>query len=129
MIGGLILGGSSTNSRVVVRGLGPSLADAGVSGTLADPTLDLRDANGARLTFNDNWIDDAATATQLFSFGLAPKNAKEAAILANLPPGAFTAILAGKDGGTGVGLVEIYNLHQEMVRGRGFEPLTPTVSR
>jgi len=111
MIGGLILGGSSNNSRVVVRGLGPSLTAAGVAGALTDPTLDLRDANGARLTFNDNWADDAATATQLSSFGLAPNNAKEAAILANLPPGAFTAILAGKDGGTGVGLVEIYNLH------------------
>jgi hypothetical protein len=94
-----------------VRGLGPSLTAAGVAGALTDPTLDLRDANGARLTFNDNWADDTATATQLSSFGLAPNNAKEAAILANLPPGAFTAILAGKDGGTGVGLVEIYNLH------------------
>jgi hypothetical protein len=111
MIGGLILGGSANNSRIVVRGLGPSLGDAGVGATLADPTLDLRDANGARLTYNDNWVDDAATAAELISFGLAPKNAKEASILASLPPGAFTAILAGKEGGTGVGLVEIYNLH------------------
>jgi spore coat protein A, manganese oxidase len=111
MIGGLILGGSANSTKVVVRGLGPSLADAGLSATLADPTLDLRDANGARLVYDDNWQDDATTATQLTSFGLAPKKAQEAAILINLPPGAFTAILAGKDGGTGVGLIEIYNVH------------------
>jgi FtsP/CotA-like multicopper oxidase with cupredoxin domain len=111
MIGGLILGGSANSTRIVVLGLGPSLADAGLGTTLADPTLDLRDANGARLTYDDNWQDDAATASQLTSFGLAPKKAQEAAILIDLPPGAFTAILADKDGGTGVGLVEIYNLH------------------
>jgi hypothetical protein len=111
LIGGLILGASVNSTRVVVRGLGPSLGDAGIRATLADPTLDLRDANGASLTYNDNWQDDAATAAQLTSLGLAPKRAQEAAILTNLPPGAFTAILAGKNGGTGVGLVEIYNLH------------------
>ena len=111
MIGGLILGGSANSTRIVVLGLGPSLADAGLGATLADPTLDLRDANGARLTYDDNWQDDVATAAQLISFGLAPKKAQEAAILIDLPPGAFTAILADKGGGTGVGLVEIYNLH------------------
>jgi FtsP/CotA-like multicopper oxidase with cupredoxin domain len=111
MIGGVILGASTNGTRVVVRGLGPSLADAGIRTPLVDPTLDLRDANGASLIYDDNWQEDAATAAQLTSFGLAPKKAQEAAILANLPPGAFTAILAGKDGGTGVGLVEIYNLH------------------
>ena len=111
MIGGMILGGSTNNTRVIVRGLGRTLADAGLGTPLADPTLDLRDANGARLTYDDNWQDDAATATQLSSFGLAPKMAEEAAILTSLPPGAFTAILADKNGGTGVGLIEIYNLH------------------
>jgi FtsP/CotA-like multicopper oxidase with cupredoxin domain len=111
MIGGVILGASANGTRVVVRGLGPSLADVGIRTPLANPTLDLRDANGASLIYGDNWQEDAATAAQLTSLGLAPKKAQEAAILANLPPGAFTAILAGKDGGTGVGLVEIYNLH------------------
>ena len=111
MIGGMILGGSVNSSKVVVRGLGPSLVDAGLGSTLADPTLELRDANGARLTYDDNWQDDAAMATQLTAYGLAPKKAQEAAILATLPPGAFTAILADKNGGTGIGLIEIYNLH------------------
>jgi len=111
MIGGLILGGSANSTKVVVRGLGPSLADAGLGQTLADPTLDLPMSARVPRQRDDNWQDDAATAAQLTSFGLAPKKAQEAAILINLPPGAFTAILAGKDGGTGVGLVEIYNLH------------------
>jgi hypothetical protein len=111
MIGGAILGGSTNSTRIVVRGLGPSLADAGLGTPLADPILDVRDANGARLTYCDNWQDDAATAAQLTSLGLAPTHPKEAAILANLPAGAFTAIVAGKGGGTGVGMVEIYNLH------------------
>lgn len=111
MIGGMILGGSANSTRIVVRGLGPSLAGSGLGTPLVDPILDLRDANGARLTYCDNWQDDSATAAQLTSFGLAPTQPQEAAILANLPAGAFTAILAGKSGGTGVGLVEIYNLH------------------
>jgi spore coat protein A len=111
MIGGMILGGSANGTRLVVRGLGPSLADAGLRTTLGEPTLDLRDANGARLIFDDNWQDDPAIAAQLTSFGLAPKRLQEAAILTNLPAGAFTAILEDKDGSTGIGLIEIYNLH------------------
>jgi hypothetical protein len=111
MIGGMILGGSANRTRLVVRGLGPSLADSGLRGTLTEPTLDLRDANGARLTFDDNWNDDPTSAGALTAFGLAPKRLQEAAILTNLPAGAFTAILEDKNGGTGIGLIEIYNLH------------------
>jgi FtsP/CotA-like multicopper oxidase with cupredoxin domain len=111
MIGGAILGGSANSTRIVVRGLGPSLAGAGLGTPLANPTLDLRDANGARLNYCDNWQDDAAEAAELTSLGLAPTQPQEAAIFANLPAGAFTAIVAGKNGGTGVGMVEIYNLH------------------
>jgi hypothetical protein len=77
---------------------------------LADPTLELRDSNGALLISNDDWENDATSAAQLSAHGLAPKNLKESGIFASLPPGAFTAILAGKDGGTGLGLVEIYDL-------------------
>jgi hypothetical protein len=63
------------------------------------------------LTANDNWQDDPASAGQLTARGLAPQNSLESGIFASLPPGAFTAILAGKNGGTGVGLVEIYNVN------------------
>jgi len=109
MIGGFILGGGS-GSTVVVRGLGPSLTQSGLNNVLADPTLELRDGNGALLSSNDNWQDDPASAAQLAAHGLALPNPLESGILASLPAGAFTAISAGKNGGTGVGLVEIYHL-------------------
>lgn len=107
MIGGFILGGSG-NSRVIVRGLGPSL---GVNPVLADPTLELHDGNGATLIANDNWQDDPASAAQLTAFGLALPNPNESGIFFFLPPGNFTAIVAGKNGGTGIGLVEVYNIN------------------
>ncbi|MDQ6860259.1 MAG: hypothetical protein M3032_03775 [Verrucomicrobiota bacterium] len=109
MIGGFILGGSTNLTQVAIRGLGPSLSDAGLSDAVADPTLDLRDANGARLIANDNWQDDPDSAGQLTARGLAPKAAAEAAIFTTLPAGNYTAILASKNG-TGIGLVEVYNV-------------------
>ena len=110
MIGGFILGGNN-NTGIVVRGIGPSLGQFGLSPVLADPTLELRDSNGALLIANDNWQDDPVSASQLAFYGLAPQDPNESGIFASLPPGAFTAILAGKNGGTGIGLVEIYNVH------------------
>ncbi len=110
MIGGFILGGSS-NTHVVVRGIGPSLAQFGVPDALADPTLELHDSNGATLVSNDNWQDGPVSASQLTALGLALSDAHESGIYVSLPPGAFTTILAGKDSGTGVGLVEMYNVH------------------
>jgi hypothetical protein len=110
MIGGFILGGSSTPTRVVVRGIGPSLAQFGLNPVLADPVLELRDNNGALLISNDNWQDDPISATQLSGAGFALSDTKESGIFTSLPPGQLTAILAGKNGGVGIGLVEIYNL-------------------
>ena len=110
MIGGFILGGTSGNTRVVVRGIGPSLAAFGISPVLADPTLELHDSNGMLLIANDNWQDDPVSAAQLTANGLAPQDPLESGVFTSLPPGAFTAVLAGKTGGTGIGLVEVYNL-------------------
>jgi hypothetical protein len=110
MIGGFILGASNQNTGVVVRGIGPSLAQFGLSNLLADPTLELRDGNGMLLIANDNWQDDPASAGQLTVHGLAPQNPLESGIFASLPSGAFTAILAGKNSGAGIGLIEIYNV-------------------
>jgi hypothetical protein len=110
MIGGFTLGGASTNARVAVRGIGPSLASSGLSNLLADPTLELHNANGTIMISNDDWTDDSASAAQLTANGLALKNVKESGIFASLPPGPYTAILAGKNGGVGIGLIEIYNL-------------------
>jgi hypothetical protein len=110
MIGGFILGGGNGGNSIAVRGLGPSLSQSGLSRVLADPTLELHDSNGALLASNDNWQDDPAAAGQLMTHGLAPQNSLESGIFVSLPAGAFTAIIAEKNGGTGMGLVEIYNV-------------------
>jgi len=110
LIGGFILAGGTETASVAVRGLGPSLSQFGISNVLEDPVLELRDSNGALLIANDNWQDDSASATQLSAHGLAPQNPLESGIFTSLPAGAFTAILAGKNGGMGVGLAEIYTL-------------------
>lgn len=110
MIGGFILGGGNGGNSIAVRGLGPSLSQSGLSPVLADPTLELHDSNGALLASNDNWQDDPASAGQLNAHGLAPQDSLESGIFVSLPAGAFTAIVAEKNGGTGLGLVEIYNV-------------------
>jgi hypothetical protein len=109
VIAGFILGNHNGNNRVVVRGIGPSLTAFGISNALADPTLELRDNNGALLVLNNNWQDNPAQATELTAAGLAPTNPLESGIAATLPPGAYTALLAGSINGTGVGVVEIYD--------------------
>jgi cytochrome c peroxidase len=113
MIGGFILGGNppqAGNTRVAVRGLGPSLSQFGLGNLLADPTLALHDAYGATLIANDNWNDDPVSAALLSANGLAPTNLNESAIFTTLPPGQFTAILAGNNSGNGIGIIEVYNL-------------------
>jgi hypothetical protein len=110
MIGGFILGNNSGNTRVALRGRGPSLAQFGLSPVLADPTLEVHNSNGDILISNDDWETDPVSAAQLVANGLAPSDPKESGIFTTLPPGQFTAILAGKDGGIGIGVVEIYDL-------------------
>ena len=110
VIGGFFLGGSDRNAQVIIRAIGPSLAQNGVANAIADPTLELRDGNGLLIAFNDNWQDNPAHAAQLVAAEVQPRDDREAAIAQTLPPGAYTAIVAGRAGGTGVGLVEIYNL-------------------
>jgi hypothetical protein len=115
MIGGIIIGaGEGGGSRVVVRALGPSLTSAGVQDVLPDPTLELHDVNGATLATNDNWkINDQTHQSQeaeVIATTLAPTNDLESAIVTTLAPGNYTAVVQGKNGGTGVGLVEAFNL-------------------
>ena len=111
MIGGFILGRGTGTGNVAIRGLGPSLSQFGLNGVVADPTLELRNGNGLLLVSNDNWQDDPAAAAELIAHGLAPQEAHESGIFLTLPPGPVTAILAGRNGGTGIGLVEIYSVH------------------
>jgi hypothetical protein len=111
MIGGIIIGPTgAADATVVVRGIGPSLAAAGVTGTLADPTLELHDGNGVIVATNDDWQDDPDQADLLQGAGLAPSDPHESGIYTTLATGNYTAILQGKNSTTGVGLVEAYNL-------------------
>ena len=110
LIAGFIVGNNIGAAKVVVRGIGPSLAQSGITNPLLDPTLELHNNNGALLIGNDNWQDNASQAAQITAAGLAPANPFESALFASLVPGTYTAIVAGKNGGTGVGVVEVYNL-------------------
>jgi hypothetical protein len=109
VIAGFVLGSNGGDDRVVVRGIGPSLTAFGVSNALANPTLELRDGNGVLLASNNDWQDNSAQAAELAAAGLAPSNNLEAAIAATLPPGLYTALLAGLNNGTGIGVVEVYD--------------------
>jgi hypothetical protein len=111
VIAGFILGSHSGNDRIVVRGIGPSLAASlfPANAVLANPTLELRDGNGVVLSSNNDWQDNPAQATELTAAGLAPSNNLESGIATTLPPGPYTALLAGFSNGTGIGVVEIYD--------------------
>jgi len=108
-IGGFIITGTSAK-QVVIRAIGPSLAAAGVQGSLADPTLELRDSSGNLLLANDNWKDTQEQAIR--DTMLAPVNDLEAAMVVSLLPGAYTAMVSGKNNTTGIGLVEVYDLQR-----------------
>ena len=112
VIAGFLLSGGDGSDRIIVRGIGPSLAPGifPVSAVLADPTLELHDNNGTLILADNNWQDDLAQAAEIIAAGLAPENSLEAAMAATLPPGLYTALLAGRLGGTGIGVVEIYDL-------------------
>lgn len=109
LIGGFILGGDSSRQQAIaIRALGPSLQASGLSGTLSDPVLELHDANGALVAMNDNWRDSQQQALE--AAGLAPADPREAALVLATPPTTFTAIVRGRDGATGLGMVEVYQL-------------------
>ena len=109
MIGGFIIGPASGGSTtVVVRAIGPSLSNFGVSGALPDPTVELHDGNGATIAFNDNWADDANEGS--IPPSLKPGDPHESALYRVLPPGNYTAIMRGTGDSTGIGLVEVYNV-------------------
>lgn len=108
LIAGFIVG-AVDSSTVVVRAIGPSLSSAGISAPLNDPSFTVYDQNGFALATNDNWRDDPS-APEIEQNQIAPLDDAEAATILHLPVGAYTAVTAGADGGTGVGLIEVYNL-------------------
>jgi hypothetical protein len=109
--GFLISGNGKGLDRIIVRGIGPSLAPGlfPPSAVLANPTLELRDMNGTLLVANNDWQDDPAQAAEITAAGLALSSNLESGIAATLPPGLYTGLLAGLNNGTGIGLVEVYD--------------------
>ena len=105
LIGGFVVGNGSAN--VVVRAIGPTLAQSGVVNPIDDPTLELHDANGG-VTTNDDWQTGANHDS--IPVSLQPQDGRESAIHASPPAGSYTAIVRGKAGATGAALVEAYNL-------------------
>jgi len=109
MIGGFVIQGSGPQT-VVISATGPSLAAFGISNPLADPTLTLvRSSDQSVVASNDNW-QDAPNAAQIQASGFAPSDPHESAIMVTLDPGAYTAIVSGKNGGTGVGVVGVFTV-------------------
>jgi hypothetical protein len=119
MIGGFIVHGTQPK-RVIIRAIGPELSAPpfNIPNALADPTLELHDHTGALIASNDNWqhtiIGGIITTSQvhdIMNSGHAPSDPSESAIIGDLPPGNYTAIVRGVNNTTGVGLVEVYDLH------------------
>ena len=106
LFGGFIITGSQPK-RLMIRAIGPTVP---VTGNLQNPTLELY-SGSARIALNDNWVD-AANKQEITDSGIAPKSDLESAILTSLAPGAYSAIVRGVNDGTGVGLVEVYDLDQ-----------------
>ncbi len=120
MIGGFIVQGAQPKS-VIVRAIGPELTQYGVPNVMVNPTLEVYDANGALIASNDNWrttiIGGVITSDQVGDIrnsGYAPGDGRESAIIADLPPGNYTAILRGVNNTTGVALVEVYDLNPKL---------------
>jgi hypothetical protein len=112
LIAGFIVEGSA-NKRIIIRGIGPSLAAFGVAGALQDPTLELTAAGAGAVASNDNWGENP-NAPELMATGLAPVDPNESALLLSVPPGSYTAVMRGKGGSTGIGLVEVYDLDADV---------------
>ena len=111
LIAGFILGGNAlTNNAVVVRAVGPSLSNAGITNPLSDPTLEIRNSAGELIATNNDWQD--RQQAELTAIGLSPGHARDSAIYALLPAGAYTAIVRGVGNATGTAVVEIYNVRK-----------------
>ena len=109
-IGGFVVAGPETaTKKILLRGLGPSLSNVGVPGALQDPTLELHLVDGTIIGNND-WRD--TQQAEIEATGIAPSQDSESAIVTIVPPGAHTVVLRGNNNGTGIGLVELYDLEQ-----------------
>jgi hypothetical protein len=109
LIGGFIIRGGP--KMVLIRAMGPSLTASGVSPVLADPRLKLFQ-NNTLLAQNDNWQSNA-NANEIIATTIPPKDPKEAALLIRLEPGNYTTVVDGADNGTGIALVEVFEIDRD----------------
>jgi uncharacterized delta-60 repeat protein len=110
MIGGFIIGNNGGGvATVVIRAIGPTLANAGLAGAIQNPGLEFVNSNGTTVRSNDNWKLDGQQ-TDLTALGLQPADERESALIETVGPGNYTAIIRGGGNTTGVGLVEVYNI-------------------
>jgi hypothetical protein len=107
LIGGFVITGSNAKT-VVIRAIGPSLSGFGVPGALADPILDLFDANQNLIQENDNWRQ--GQEADIMSTGLAPSDDRESAVILTLEPSAYTVVVSSSTGGNGIGLIEVFDV-------------------
>lgn len=133
VIGGFIIQGSQP-ATVVLRGIGNSLPALGIKNALDDPVMELHSASGATLATSDDWIDDPQ-ATTIASYHLDPTNSQESAILVTLNPGSYTVVLHPfddptdpTDNLTGIGLIELYDLHTTGGRAGNISTRGPVLS-
>jgi hypothetical protein len=96
------------NKQVVLRAIGPSLTQFGLSNVLPDPTLELHDSTGAIVATNDDWPD--GSNAQSIPTVLRPTHGLESVILTTLNRGAYTAVVRGYNDGTGTALAEVYDV-------------------
>ncbi len=112
LIGGFIITGT-VSKQVILRAIGPSLSSSGVTGALADPIMELRRSDGSLVASNNNWRE--TQQTEIIATTVPPTNDLESAIVATLIPGNYTAIVRGVNNGTGIGLVEVFDLETNTV--------------
>jgi hypothetical protein len=123
LIGGFIITGTNAKT-VIIRAIGPSLASLGVAGALNDPILQVFDGSDALVAQNDNWRD--TQENDISGTQLAPTDDRESAIVVTLPPSNYTALMVGKNGTSGIGLIELYDLEPSIgsvlanISSRGF---------
>lgn len=114
LIGGLIVNGSGPK-KVLIRALGPSLQ---IAGGLANPMLDLYNANGVKIASDNNWQDNSTQAAEIRASKLQPSDPLESALVESLNPGNYTAIVSGVGATSGIGLVEFYDLDGSITTSR-----------
>jgi hypothetical protein len=115
--GFIVQGAQGSTKKIIVRAIGPSLIPFGITDALRDPTLEIHDSTGATVATNNDWkktqiggLISGDQSAEIVSSKLAPSDDLESAIIADLAPGSYTAVVAGADNSVGTGVVDAYDL-------------------